>query len=33
LPRLAAGTWTVTAIVTDVAGNRSSARRLNFRVA
>ena len=33
LPRLAAGTWTVTAIVTDIAGNRSSARRLNFRVA
>ena len=33
LPRLAAGTWTVTAIVTDAAGNRSASSRLTVRVA
>jgi hypothetical protein len=32
LPRLTAGTWTVTATVTDAAGNRSRARHLNVRV-
>jgi hypothetical protein len=32
LPRLTAGTWTVTATVTDAAGNASPARHLRVRV-
>jgi hypothetical protein len=33
LPRLAAGTWMVTATVTDAAGNHSTRGRLRVRVA
>jgi hypothetical protein len=32
LPRLPGGLWTVTATVTDAAGNRSTRTRLTVRV-